>query len=235
MSSKTLQRRLISLVQSGKVGRSGRLKSTRYYFSGNNALVGGDSDQIGLTEDVFSEEGKNALRFLTRKKHFRDEVTYNREFIESYKPNQTFYVPEDMRRRLHSKGRRFDVEEAAGSYVRLISQRILIDLSHFSSQLEGNTYSLLDTENLIEHGYEAEGKDFEETQMILNHKAAIVYLIDNAETIDVNDLTIRSLHALLSKQLLANYSAWGGVRQRETETSGYPRVYICSYRQPRRY
>lgn len=214
MSSKTLQRRLISLVQSGRVERSGRLKSTRYYISDNNALVEGDSDKIAVAEDIFSEAGKNDLRFLAKKKHFRDKVTYNRAFIESYKPNSTFYVPEDVRRWLHSKGRRFDVEEAAGSYVRLISPRILIDMSHFSSKLEGNTYSLLDTENLIEHGYEAEGKDFEETQMILNHRAAIVYLIENAETIDVDDLTIRSLHALLSKLLLANYSASGGVRQK---------------------
>lgn len=100
MSSKTLQRRLISLVQSGRLERSGRLKSTRYYFSGSNARLEGDSDQMAMAEDIFSAEGRNDLSFLARQKHFRDKVTYNREFIESYKPNVTFYVPENVRRRL---------------------------------------------------------------------------------------------------------------------------------------
>jgi len=52
----------------------------------------------------------------------------------------------------------------------------LVDLSWASSRLEGNTYSLLDAKQLIELGQAAEGKDAAETQMILNHKAAIEFL-----------------------------------------------------------
>lgn len=48
-----------------------------------------------------------------------------------------------------------------------------MDLSWASSKLEGNTYSRLDTQNLIEFDQIAKGKDVIETQMILNHKAAI--------------------------------------------------------------
>jgi hypothetical protein len=48
---------------------------------------------------------------------------------------------------------------------------LLIDLSWASSRLEGNTYSLLDTERPIHAGQEAAGKNAKETQMILNHKA----------------------------------------------------------------
>jgi hypothetical protein len=55
--------------------------------------------------------------------------------------------------------------------------RLLIDLSWASSQLEGNPYSRLDTERLIEFGQAAEGKGALETQMILNHKQAIEYLV----------------------------------------------------------
>jgi hypothetical protein len=53
----------------------------------------------------------------------------------------------------------------------------LIDLSWNSSRLEGNTYSILETELLWAHGEAAEGKNEMETQMILNHKAAIFIMV----------------------------------------------------------
>lgn len=62
--------------------------------------------------------------------------------------------------------------KANGTFARDILSRFLIDLSWASSRLEGNTYSRLDTERLIQFGQEAEGKDANETQTILNHKAA---------------------------------------------------------------
>jgi Fic family protein len=64
-------------------------------------------------------------------------------------------------------------EQPAGTYVQQIFNRLLIDLSWNSSRLEGNTYSLLETERLLELGESAEGKGAMEAQMILNHKAAI--------------------------------------------------------------
>jgi Fic family protein len=57
---------------------------------------------------------------------------------------------------------------------------LLIDLSWNSSRLEGNTYLLLETERLLELGEAAEGKEAQEAQMILNHKAAIELLVDQA-------------------------------------------------------
>ena len=52
-----------------------------------------------------------------------------------------------------------DIEAlAAGTYARQICQRLLIDLSYNSSRLEGNTYSKLDTQRLVEEGISAEGK-----------------------------------------------------------------------------
>jgi hypothetical protein len=71
----------------------------------------------------------------------------------------------------------------------------LIDLSWNSSRLEGNTYSLLETELLLEFSEVAEGKDLLETQMILNHKAAIEFLVDSADQIDVNKQTVLNVHA----------------------------------------
>lgn len=90
--------------------------------------------------------------------------------------------------------------------------RLLIDLSWNSSRLEGNTYSLLDTQRLLERGEAVEGKDAKETQMILNHKAAIEMLADDAEEIGFNRYTLCNLHALLSENLLPDPMAGGRLR-----------------------
>jgi Fic family protein len=90
----------------------------------------------------------------------------------------------------------------------------LIDLSWASSSLEGNTYSLLETEQLLslKDGF-IEGKSPIETQMILNHKEAIKFLILNKSNIKLDERTIKSVHALLGENLLANPAALGALRQ----------------------
>lgn len=95
----------------------------------------------------------------------------------------------------------------------------MIDLSFNSSRLEGNTYSHLDTRKLVEEGISAEGKIQEETVMIINHKEAILFLIENASSLKINSLTLRNLHNLLSQDLLANPRACGNVRSIEVSIS----------------
>lgn len=103
-------------------------------------------------------------------------------------------------------------EQPAGTYALKIFNRLLIDLSWNSSRLEGNTYSLLETERLLELGEAAEGKDAREAQMIVNHKAAIEFLVNQAPDIGFNGYTIRNLHALLADNLLADPQACGRLR-----------------------
>jgi hypothetical protein len=89
---------------------------------------------------------------------------------------------------------------------------LLIDLSWNSSRLEGNTYSLLETERLLDLGKAAVGKDLKETQMILNHKTAIEFLINSADDVGVNRHTILNLHTLLSDNLMPDSAACGRLR-----------------------
>jgi len=96
----------------------------------------------------------------------------------------------------------------------------LVDLAWTSSRLEGNTYTRLDTEALIQFGTVATGKDAQETQMILNHKAAIEMLIEDAAEIGFNVFTIQNLHAILSDNLLPDASASGRLRQRQVQITG---------------
>jgi Fic family protein len=97
------------------------------------------------------------------------------------------------------------------NYARQLFDRLLIDLSWNSSRLEGNTYSLLETMRLLEVGKAAQGKDLKETQMILNHKAAIEFLINLSE-VKVNRYTLLSLHTLLSDNLMSDPTASGRLR-----------------------
>ena len=91
--------------------------------------------------------------------------------------------------------------------------RLLIDLSWNSSRLEGNTYSLLDTTRLIELGEAAEGRDRLEAQMIVNHKEAIEFLVNDAEAIGFNRYTILNLHGILAQNLLPDPGAPGRLRR----------------------
>jgi Fic family protein len=94
-----------------------------------------------------------------------------------------------------------------------IYERLIIDLSWSSSFLEGNTYSLLETENLILNNKSLSNKDLKETQMILNHKDAIKLLVHSKNQIQINESTLKSVHALLSEGLLANRKSQGTLRK----------------------
>jgi Fic family protein len=154
----------------------------------------------------------------------RASVGYQRSMMEQYEPNHTAYLSPEQRERLWEQGRTAlagqQPELPAGTYARQIFDRLLVDLSWASSRLEGNTYTQLDTQNLIEFGHVAQGKDTIETQMVLNHKAAIEMLIDNASEIGFNRFTILNLHAILSDNLIADPLASGRLRRREVRISG---------------
>lgn len=167
-----------------------------------------------------SPEGEEIKAHVRQPLMARRPVGYDVALLEAYYPNETWHLPAALREQLHSLGRSSVQDAPAGTFARDILHRLLIDLSWSSSRLEGNTYSLLETERLIELGEAAEGKQAFETQMILNHKAAIEYLVLRAEHAAVDANTIVSLHALLSDGLMADPLACGRVRRRAVEIGG---------------
>lgn len=147
----------------------------------------------------------------------RPKVSYDFARLEGYVPNRTSWLDEEEIGRLHMAGgdRRLD----ATTYSRAIAQKLLVDLSFASSALEGNTYSYLDTQVLIEFGQAAQGKAVEETQMILNHKEAILYMVDHISEIEISPRELRTFHALLSRGLVEP-SAVGDIRKRPVDIGG---------------
>lgn len=221
-SRRSLQRKLDGWQRKGLVRAVGIRRGRRYLLasplgsaaataaaSATAALSSTDDDGIPL-----STAGRELRAIVKRPMADRAPIGYQREFLDGYRPGVTQYLMDSLRRHLHELGRTPDDQRPAGTYARDILNRLLIDLSWSSSRLEGNTYSLLDTKELIEHGNAAPGKDAKETQMILNHKAAIELLVDSAEEIGVNRFTITNLHALLADNLL-DQPAYAG-RLRET-------------------
>src|SRR6266850_1340886 len=152
-------------------------------------------------------------KYLQQPISARKPVGYNREFLESYRPNETTYLSPAERARLRDTGNPNIAPQPAGTYAKQILSRLLIDLSWNSSRLEGNTYSLLDTRRLIEFGEQPEGREQLEAQMILNHKDAIAFLVSAADEIGFNRYTILNLHAILANNLLADASAAGRLRR----------------------
>ncbi len=167
-----------------------------------------------------SEEGREIFSQVRRPRGARAPVGYERSFLDTYIPNTTWYLGEVTRRHLHRIGDTGAFEKPAGTYGRAIFNQLLIDLSWASSRLEGNTYSRIDTQNLIELGRYAEGKDAQEAQMILNHKTAIELLLDEAESVGFDPYTFLSLHGLLSENLMPDPDASGRLRSRPVQIGG---------------
>ena len=214
---RTLQRWLSDLIAQERLRAQGQGRATRYsrgkfvrldaHAAANASATGHLSFQIPL-----SPKAKSIEAYVRQRLEQRTPVGYNSSFLDSYRPNASFYLPASTRAELLASGQAVNASQPAGTYARQIANRLLIDLSWNSSRLEGNTYSLLETERLLSAGELAAGKNAQEGQMILNHKEAIEFLIASAEDIGFNRYTLLNLHALLSDNLLQDPTASGRLR-----------------------
>ncbi len=230
MPRRTLQRRLAGLVRIGRLVAEGQGRARQYRVAPPSAnkvvrlegirAVAQPGTLAAENYVPLSAPGGEVRALVQRPIAARTPVGYNRAFLDGYVPNKTNYLSESIRQRLHELGRSPEGERPAGTYARHILNRLLVDLSWASSRLEGNTYTRLDTQNLIEFGMLAAGKDQLEAQMILNHKAAIEMLVENADDIGFNAYTFCNLHALLSENLLPDPGASGRIRTIPVDITG---------------
>ncbi len=207
---RTLQRRLKALIEQGKVNMSGKGSNVKYTLSSSEVKTEQHPQKKELIP--LSKEGEEIQKQVSRLQVYRNPVGYNRDFLESYQPDISGYLTTAETQKLENLGTTSRMNEPAGTYAKEILQRLLIDLSWNSSRLEGNTYSLLDTQRLIKDGVSAKNKSAMEAQMILNHKDAIEFIVKDTEHIGFNRYTLLNLHALLSNNLLPNAGASGRLR-----------------------
>lgn len=206
---RTLQRRLAKLAEQRTIVISGNARATVY------ALATSMTDLVAVPKTTslipLTEESIRIRALVTAPIQKRKPIGYQRFFLESYQPNADSYLTEDDKSRLRLIGDT-QIDQPAGTFAQQILNRLLIDLSWNSSRLEGNTYSLLDTERLIDKGEADDMKSAKEAQMILNHKDAIEFIVQATEEIGFNRYTLLNLHAMLASNLLADPQAPGRLR-----------------------
>lgn len=206
-SSATLKRHLEVLVKDGELICTGKARSTRYRLPGDKAE---ESPTFSSSAAVFMSPKSLALReSLSRPLASRTPVTYQRRFVDQYRPNETFLLSKSLADQLAAEGR-MKGQQPAGTYARKVLEQLLIDLSWSSSNLEGNRFTLLATKELFEKGAQDGSAD---AVMLLNHKRAIEFMVDSVPLYGLAESVIRNLHALLMQDLLSNQEGLGAIRK----------------------
>lgn len=153
---------------------------------------------------------------LTRPPYERPAVKYDPKILGSYRPNKTFLLSDDQRKRMAAAGNISELPPEAASgknYERLLAS-LLIDLAHASSSLEGIAISWLDTKTLIEFGEMPRGLDEKQIRIVLNHKSAISHIVEHGKDMSLGRQDLFDIHRLLTEGLLADRSSIGALRSR---------------------
>jgi len=183
----TLNRDLRELLELGWIIKVGQGRSTSYKLSlqynlfrelDNNLYFKTESDKRSVKEKfdfgIFLLLEKASI-FLA------DEIKLLKDLTKEYQKN---------------------IKNISPGILKKEFERLMIDLSWKSSKIEGNTYTLLETEVLIRENKKAKNRTDKETIMIINHKKAFEYILsskDNFKKISI--AKIENVHYLLTKEL----------------------------------
>lgn len=184
----SLKRRLTKLKNNGFIETNGKGRSTKYLISTSYNLI----RPIDITS--YFEKEIDERKIIS---------SFNTELItNTLKATPIFSLEEkDYLQTLQEKYTANTKTLTKNQYNNEL-ERLAIDLSWKSSQIEGNTYSLLETERLLKEKETASGKSKDEAVMLLNHKEAIDFIIENPNYL--TPLTVRNIeniHSILIKEL----------------------------------
>ena len=161
---------------------------------------------------IFSERGQAILNLLKRPILDRPSVSYSNSLLENYQPNETFYLPQAIRAHLRHLGTPNGIFTEPGSHCRQILDRFLVDIIWSSAQLSGSSYSLMELERLINLNLPADEKNPADTQLLLNQKWAVEYLIEHIKEFGFHLTTVQNYHALMDDNLSQDSSTNGLLR-----------------------
>jgi Fic family protein len=187
VSLATLKRDLTALVAENKLFTEGQGKGTRYFIS--------------PTYDMFAP--------INLETYFEKEIDqrkiregYNFELLGILADAPLFTVAEHEKLSDLQQQFRQNIARLTTTQYKKEMERLAVDLSWKSSQIEGNTYSLLETERLLMDMQTAQGKSLEEAKMLLNHKEALDYIIEHPHYLTPLSVTkIENIHGILIKDL----------------------------------
>lgn len=187
-SPATLKRMIANGVVKGHIEVVGRGPATRYRLT-PQALV-----TMELNLDTYFDKDVDERQV---------QESFNFELINGTLPMVDLFTDEELQRLDDAQAFfRKHLSEMSELEYRKEMERLGIDLSWKSSQIEGNTYSLLETERLLKEKQTASGKTKEEAVMLLNHKDALDFILDVPDYLkDLTVARIEEIHALLTKEL----------------------------------
>ena len=187
-SDATLKRVIAAGIKAGDIVAEGKARATRYRLSPQAQLL------MPLNLDTYF-----AFEVDERQVH----SSYNFELINGLLTETRLFSDKEQTHldALQDEFRQH-VNELTDNEYRKEMERLGIDLSWKSSQIEGNTYTLLETERLLRESKTAEGKTKEEAVMLLNHKDALSFILDNPDYLQELTVShIEDIHQLLTKDL----------------------------------
>ena len=202
-SDATMKRMIASGVKDGSIVVEGKARATRYRLSDQAHLL------MPLNLDTYFSQDQDKRQVQT---------SFNFDLIRQQLPVVTIFTDDEMAllNELQAEFKQHISEMTENEY-RKEMERLGIDLSWKSSQIEGNTYSLLETERLLRESKTADGKTKEEAVMLLNHKDALRFVLDNPDYLQHLTIShIEDIHQLLTKEL----SVDRGIRHRRVGITG---------------
>ena len=199
----TIKRILTKLISENLIISIGKKKSTKYKLSPFYTLF----EQIDI-ERYYEKE-------IDERKILHN---FNFSVMTEILPYVNLFTESDLNK-LTSLQEEFvqNISDLSEFQYKKELERLSIDLSWKSSQIEGNTYSLLETEKLLKEKETATGKTKEEAVMLLNHKDALNFIIDNPDYLyPLTVSKIEDIHSILIKELEIDRN----IRKRRVGISG---------------
>ncbi len=184
----TVKRILQKLLSENLITIAGKGKGTKYEIS----------------------QAYNLLRPIDAEQYFLEEIderiirnSFNHSLIRETLSGVSIFSKEELGllTNLQTQYKKNILKLSATEYNKEL-ERLAIDLSWKSSQIEGNTYSLLETERLLKEKETAAGKTKDEAVMLLNHKAALDFIISNPSYVKKMKVSIiEDIHSILIKDM----------------------------------
>lgn len=184
----TVRRDLAKLVDDGVLLLVGKGKSSRYMLS--------PAYELFQPIDLNTYFGKEIDERLIHENYNFDLIEKTLSGVPLFTRSEITYL--DAQQKTFAE----NLSKLSAAQYRKEMERLGVDLSWKSSQIEGNTYSLLETERLLLEKETAAGKSKDEAVMLLNHKDALDFILDNPDYLsELTVAKIETIHSILVKEL----------------------------------
>jgi Fic family protein len=188
ISYTSVKRILLKLNSEKLVETQGKGKATKYLISASYALFQPINIEKYYEKEIDERKIKNSFNFELLTTILSENNLFNITELQKLTELQNTYTK--------------NISQLTENEYSKELERLAIDLSWKSSQIEGNTYSLLETERLLKEKEPASGKTKDEAVMLLNHKEAIDFIISNPDyLIPLSVSKIEDIHSILANDL----------------------------------